>query len=365
MSSAGAMSDSMTLSDIEFNIIGNYSLAAVATLLLYEYVITFPQEVRLVWRGRVKSATIFILNRFVMLGLAVFSVLEIMSWNTTLSCDVVNLSYDLFGLLFYVVWAAFSAQRTYAISRGNIYLAGLTLILGLVPVVTNLYVLASVAYDHTTIPVPGSCSLPSNISPAVSSSLIVVTRACLILSDILIITLTWIALYDGKKTLETCREYPLTRLLLRDGSLNFVLLLIMNISDLIIYFKETYTDATTFIVPISTILVSRTILSYREASYATTVAADTSPTWLQKTLDIEFDRSSTSSVVFAPARGRRKCDCESDTIESHVNLDLDINSCGYWDDEDCEEHWEDYEPEEGAAGIGSRSLRVADVHTIV
>ncbi|KAI0949313.1 hypothetical protein AcW1_008962 [Taiwanofungus camphoratus] len=66
----------------------NYCSTAASVLIFYEYVITFHQEVELMWGSTMSSATaIFFLNRYTMLVNIVSNVLGLFNWTSiTRSC---------------------------------------------------------------------------------------------------------------------------------------------------------------------------------------------------------------------------------------------------------------------------------------
>ncbi|KAI0916179.1 hypothetical protein AcV5_003187 [Taiwanofungus camphoratus] len=88
-------------------------------------------------------------------------------------------------------------------------------------------------------------------------------------------------------------------LLLRDGTLYFILLLVLNISSMVLYLLNLSQNASVFTISVSTILISRFLLNVRRVHYSTIVDMDTlclSSAYSYQTGD---SRSRPSDVRFA------------------------------------------------------------------
>ncbi|KAI0949366.1 hypothetical protein AcW1_008999 [Taiwanofungus camphoratus] len=76
------------ISDVQYYVGTNYCIVATFALVAYEYTITLPQEIELVWRSKMTSANaIFLLNRAVLLASAVVNFLNFFSWSTNTRLD--------------------------------------------------------------------------------------------------------------------------------------------------------------------------------------------------------------------------------------------------------------------------------------
>lgn len=204
---------------------GLYYLGSLATsltrwnnpctvLLLYEFLITFAREVRLIWRGRVTGANVlFALNRYVMLVYC-FLFLSPEYWNCS-GNKTYQVEVAIFALQIslYAIWALFSALRVYAISGHHLPLAGATLILGLAPVVTNI----CFDVDHTWFDGPRGCTLVPRFNFHGILKFVAYERSCMIASDVLVLAVIWYNVYEARGIIEwsTAR---LSTLLLRDGT---------------------------------------------------------------------------------------------------------------------------------------------------
>ncbi|KAI0929483.1 hypothetical protein AcV7_005325 [Taiwanofungus camphoratus] len=67
----------------------SYCQSAISALVLYEYIITFGQEVQFIWgSGATGAIIIFYLNRCVMVGVGIMNALSIINWNANAVCCV-------------------------------------------------------------------------------------------------------------------------------------------------------------------------------------------------------------------------------------------------------------------------------------
>ncbi|KZT70557.1 hypothetical protein DAEQUDRAFT_725070 [Daedalea quercina L-15889] len=64
----------------------NYCRMAPAALSLYDYILTFGDEVQYIWGKRLCFASIYHLDRVTMSGCAFLSLLGVMSWYTLVTC---------------------------------------------------------------------------------------------------------------------------------------------------------------------------------------------------------------------------------------------------------------------------------------
>ncbi|KAI0916181.1 hypothetical protein AcV5_003189 [Taiwanofungus camphoratus] len=71
-----------TISIVQNNFINTYCQAAISTLVLYDYIISFGQEVQFIWGGRTSAVVVFYVNRCTMLALSIVNTLMNCPWNT-------------------------------------------------------------------------------------------------------------------------------------------------------------------------------------------------------------------------------------------------------------------------------------------
>ncbi|KAI0769495.1 hypothetical protein BC629DRAFT_1292030, partial [Irpex lacteus] len=171
-------------------------------LFLFDSIITISQEVDVIWRRKWTATTwLYVLTRH---GTVIDQVIVLIpSWNLVLRCSCAAGEYidGAFRLLQYLCLAWFSALRVYALLNGNYLLAGIVLLLNLVPFATNM------SNDYCTHTQTFVVSL--------------ITRISVIIGDALVLVVTW------TKTTQAYREArqlniraPLATVLFRDGTTN-------------------------------------------------------------------------------------------------------------------------------------------------
>ncbi|KAH9855923.1 hypothetical protein C2E23DRAFT_882684 [Lenzites betulinus] len=236
-----------------------YTFAAFA-LLAFEYVITFDREARLVWTQKVSGATIlFLLNRY---------------W-LFFHCNVVGYMVIVGNGGPPIIWAAFSMLRGYALSGRRWWIAFVIFLLFLPDIV-----LTCVYYSKlipTAAPPPFNCLLSSDLPEStwiqliVLYSFVIASRTCLIAGDLIVLLVTWHSTFSITRAAKVANmQMSLTSALLKDGTLYFVCLLILNVLNIIINAVPNSSAVSAFQDPITSILVSRFLLNLRD-----TLTADT------------------------------------------------------------------------------------------
>ncbi|KAJ8455470.1 hypothetical protein ONZ51_g12448 [Trametes cubensis] len=221
--------DSALVSGIAFAITYSYCIASATGLLIYYYLTTLDGEFKHYSKRKFTLATVlYITNRYIPLAYTVYNAPWISFSSREKICTTeMGIGIGL-QLLQYFPWAIFSALRTYALKR-KLYWAAVVLILSLAPVIINgiLYPCGfrAVAYEC-------SAAHKSLIAP-------VLARLPVIIADIVVIYVTWKTQYKAyglSKDLRT--PMRLTTVLLRDGSIYFVLLTGLNILALIFEYLQ-------------------------------------------------------------------------------------------------------------------------------
>ncbi|KAI0730620.1 hypothetical protein C8Q76DRAFT_792771 [Earliella scabrosa] len=247
------------------SMIRNYCGMAGIVFLLYEYTITIGQEVDLFWTRRFSGATIlFIANKYLTLLNHLFDISLYIPFHvsdkTLVSCDLHAKAFSSLDYLQYVPWAAFSGLRAYALSR-QWWLSSIVTLLSLVPLGVNF----SVKIYGVNDPDAG-CGMGETIDPLslTASSLVLIARTCLIAADILLILITWYYLprRDITKILGQ-GALSFGNIVLRDGTIYFLILLIMNTLHIVFSFTST-SEMTYFTEPVTAVLVSRFLLHLQE-----------------------------------------------------------------------------------------------------
>ncbi|KZT10687.1 uncharacterized protein LAESUDRAFT_643679, partial [Laetiporus sulphureus 93-53] len=133
-------------------------------LIFFEYIVTFSEEVYVIWQARLTTVTaIFALNHYLLVVQGINFALDAIWWHTPLvsRCDSNSEIFDLkFMKRLIDKLLGFSAFRTYAVSGHQIIPALLVLLLGLAPVGANLVI-------------------------------VFVARICPAASDLIVVLLTW------------------------------------------------------------------------------------------------------------------------------------------------------------------------------
>ncbi|TBU27999.1 hypothetical protein BD311DRAFT_759368 [Dichomitus squalens] len=252
---------------------GNCWTSATTALLAYDFVLTFPSEVTLFWKGgHLSGATLLcLLNRYITLASQVINNVSLPS--SVESAFSVYIAAVVLQALQYLPWAAFSALRAYALCPDPyrwVISAGI-FALSSVPIVTDLWVNLhglSVVND----PVLGIIAI-TPVSASTITKLEVVTRSSLIASDLAVLCVTWFRTYEtAKLSLRRLGKRSLACILLLDGTIYFLALLVLSI------LQMTFTltgignkvDSPTSVIalleePLTSILISRFLIDLQKA----------------------------------------------------------------------------------------------------
>ncbi|OBZ69330.1 hypothetical protein A0H81_10860 [Grifola frondosa] len=226
MSDTGA-SATEVIAEYQNYFIGAACDMATLSLIFYEYIVTFDREVQSIWGRKFTGATVlFILNRYLMF-----------------------LKYPINFASYFPVTDK-------------------------VPIGTNIYLYSR--QTSANYPLPIGCSWFNDIPDEVYiipldrhqlSPVLVVTRASLILSDVIVLAITWWKTYEIKRAASQANlTASLAMLLLRDGTLYFVVLLTFNVLHVAFVFTGQFTMSLVFEEPLTSILISRFLLNLREVS---------------------------------------------------------------------------------------------------
>ncbi|TFY52595.1 hypothetical protein EVJ58_g9922 [Rhodofomes roseus] len=180
--------------------------------------------------------------------------------------------------------AVISAMRVYAVSGRQWLITAVALLVGVLPVGVNVY-----AASHATIYFEGGvCSYDTNLTgrenfmyvfiPVAKSSSSVheashrfalLSRLATIVCDVIVVATIWVKTYSLAKYHAQTRSFNQSLLwyLLRDGTVYFIVLLILNVVDIFLfYFKSEVNFLASIILPLSLILISRLLINLREVA---------------------------------------------------------------------------------------------------
>ncbi|KAI0328660.1 hypothetical protein GY45DRAFT_1372140 [Cubamyces sp. BRFM 1775] len=272
--------DSALVAELASSATYGYCCTSVAALLAYYYLTTLDEEFKHYSKRKFTLATLlYISNRYIPLVFAIYESPQSFSRNRT-SAWLSDVSAYLghfhsctaeagiqIGLEFlqYFPWAIFSALRTYALQRKPSW-AVVVLIFSLAPVIVSATLKWSVFLLNTTL----NFSHMSAVAP-------ILARVPMIIADVIVILITWKTQYRAYSLSKGLpNPMRLTTIVLRDGTIYFVVLTILNTLQLLFEEIQVLTtgglgqaqssDLVVFVEPITAILISEFLTHLRDAA---------------------------------------------------------------------------------------------------
>ncbi|OCH93105.1 hypothetical protein OBBRIDRAFT_372041 [Obba rivulosa] len=168
-------------------------LIVYTALIFYDNVVTWDQEVRLLWGRKWTSVSIlFYLTRWTCFALAMANFMSLFDWKST---PVI-----------------LSALRLYAITGKKWLYPCIIGLLGLVPAIGNIIIFQNYSFNISYIQVT------------------IASRSCTIASDALVLLVTWRNTYHLRKAArEVNLRTPITSLFLINGTVHFILFCLLNV----------------------------------------------------------------------------------------------------------------------------------------
>ncbi|KAI0738647.1 hypothetical protein C8Q80DRAFT_1124768 [Daedaleopsis nitida] len=208
--------------------IENHCSNAAYAFLLYEHIITLGQEVELFWRRNLNGATVlFCANRFLVFSFYTMNMVSYLHMSDE-SCVMFAKGINVINILLYLPWALFSALRAFALSQSRL-LAVIVFLLSSVTIGLNysLYHFGLTGYND---PLVGCEGVVLDITPTLAKNYTIVSRACQIAADVLLIIITWRATHKSAAIKNIVRRSSLSfqEVLLRDGLVYFLVLFLLN-----------------------------------------------------------------------------------------------------------------------------------------
>ncbi|RPD73164.1 hypothetical protein L226DRAFT_614402 [Lentinus tigrinus ALCF2SS1-7] len=290
-----SMDDAATLiaeySDLRLS---NYVGIVASVVFLYECIITIGGEVELFWFAKWTGATVlYLLNRYIVGFYSLYILATSFVAISQASCDASIKFVRVISVMQYLPWAAFSALRALALSQ-SWPLATLIFLLSCLPVGVNM---AQFHFNLGGVVIPVyDCVGTYDMPPWLMPTLTVISRSCLIVADIMVITITWRRLHGpniGRSKL------TFAHVLRRDGIIYFICIAVLNALHLALTELSTLDEplensslVTDFTEPLTGILVGRFLLHLQAAN--------------RKALDLQSSIHSEAhgaSLVFARAVG--------------------------------------------------------------
>jgi len=278
---------SLSASDIIYDLAvldGYYTSLVPIAFVTYDWLITFDQEIDVVWNRFTKGSVLFLINRYVQLIAGFVQLVLYFGPQTSMACQATgNIINGLFFVLF-VTTAVFSAARVCALTDRNWPLTILVLCLGLIPAAFNLYTSIMNPFGGVASgPVPwGGCYWISSASESMGLISGLASRVSAILCDVIVLAVTWKSIYrsyvGAKQFNSHGNRFGLTDTMLIYGIGYFGAMLLFNILQLLFdfvrfgYLNLPYQIAQ-FNQPIANVLVSRFLLDLKSAALPETGTA--------------------------------------------------------------------------------------------
>ncbi|KAH9916984.1 uncharacterized protein BXZ73DRAFT_25635, partial [Epithele typhae] len=199
---------------------------ALPALVLYEHAITFGAEVQQVWKRDISGATLlFLLTRYITLLNRVFSVVGLWQLHSYNVCDSVLWLQAITTSVLIVVMSAIGAVRLYALWNKHLLLLILVMVTGSFPAFMNIYFRSASTPFLIEATLYTCHSLPNQDAAAVYMRLSLAIRIISILSDGLVVVLTWLKTYRVYLlTHKTRLPSNVSGLILRDGNWHSLIL---------------------------------------------------------------------------------------------------------------------------------------------
>ncbi|EED85645.1 predicted protein [Postia placenta Mad-698-R] len=292
----------------------------------YELVITIDQQVRFFVRRRFSAAVVLYTSMHV--SAIIFLLSWLFGWvlQDCHSVFIGNLLMLIMDAVLRLVFGVVSGFRVYAINGRKLLLPFVIAVL----YVPDIVEWTASLQTYTKDPVIG-CVISYNLSKDVEDKLTAFTQTCIIVSELLVVVAIWRVTYGIRKvTMMAQSRLTVTTLLIRDGSMYFVLL------DIIVVYRTVrlsfnlqrrtaYTTTAQFFpwigsitTTITTILISRMFLNLSSVYYPSTELMSATAT-RHPTDTMDFGSSERPTDAFST-------DAE---ILSDVVLDGGIGTDGY------------------------------------
>jgi len=251
--------------------LANFCAVAATTLLLYDYAVTFPREVRCIWGRKFTWATVlFLLNRYLTLLNRVLMIVDMLPWQNLpqatadKTCESVLRLSEVVTIILELVSMSFSSLRLYAIWEKDRRIMAVIALLGLVPPGINMFYYTTLTIVSTPPPFVG-CGEYVSLTTEQSNIIAYFNVVFAIVSDAVVLILVWLRTYTIMREISKFGDGPhLSTLLLRDGTIYFVSLLILNVVNLIAIRFQSFGSVPALTSVLSSILISRFFLDLRE-----------------------------------------------------------------------------------------------------
>ncbi|PCH39394.1 hypothetical protein WOLCODRAFT_29536 [Wolfiporia cocos MD-104 SS10] len=155
-------------------------------LVIYDGILTFSDEARLMWSRQLTAAALCFFNRIAVLGWTA----TIFIWTLPIWKTQEQTSSVIFTLMLTSAWAVLSALRVYAVSRSNKFLTALTFCFGMAPV--GIYIVSQTIKIHDVLtPYIQLCGQSNFEGRAFMVGQVLAVRFSAIISDAIVLSATW------------------------------------------------------------------------------------------------------------------------------------------------------------------------------
>ncbi|EMD37428.1 hypothetical protein CERSUDRAFT_73324 [Gelatoporia subvermispora B] len=245
-------------------------LLASAALVIYDHLITFSDEVKFIWGRKLTSVTLlFYVNRWAIILWALCQISTLFDMTLpSLFCRAQALINDILVGILFATWSLVSAIRAHAVSLGTWWITIPVLLFTMMPVgFTVSDILTWTGWPTYLI----SSSYPPMPEFRYPECAYAERQAGGIGNDgwaVLVVLVTWCKTYRVYRLARATNVgTSLPKVLLRDGTLYFILLLPVYIYQFIAHFHRLYLPTFNLITPMSSIMCTHFLLDLRQAAY--------------------------------------------------------------------------------------------------
>ncbi|KAI0765786.1 hypothetical protein BC629DRAFT_1442863 [Irpex lacteus] len=245
---------------------GSFVEVAATALFFYEYFQILPDEVKYIWELKKSIASyLFLVNRYAVLCIRGFRLVQMVSWArrnahtadvfgcmvlTSIASDSCTVAWrmgDMCTIVMYLVLALFASLRTYAIWEKNRFV---------------LYSITTRTYRAAPPPFTG-CDYNTSLNLSIKLD----PNMIYMIFEASVVILTWVktvTLLRRRRQIDGRVNQGMGYVLLRDGTIHFGTLFILNAVGLITFVSTPFDFISSLTDTMISILISRLILNLRQ-----------------------------------------------------------------------------------------------------